>query len=148
MDDTYGIPPAVRSALVAIAQSAATRKLCGGLSGLASALLVVFGGLLGLVVTFDPSLIERYPIEKTLRSATKRPMVLISADGQRFARRGDCLAEPITINELPAHFVDALLATEDRRFYSHIGIDPQGILRAAKRNYSAGAISEGGRSPI
>jgi penicillin-binding protein 1A len=144
MIEPYGISPAFRAALVAIVQSAETRRRSGYLSGLANALMIALSGLLTLVAALDPPLVARYPIEKTLRSATKRPMVLISADGQRFARRGDCLAEPITLNELPAHFVDAVLATEDRRFYSHIGIDPQGILRAAKRNYSAGAIREGG----
>ena len=70
--------------------------------------------------------------------------MLISAGGQPFAKRGGCIAGPVTLNELPQHFIDAVLAREDRRFYSHIGIDPRGILRAASRNYRAGVIREGG----
>ncbi len=70
--------------------------------------------------------------------------MLISADGQPFAKRGECIAGPVTLNELPRHFIDAVLAREDRRFYSHIGIDPRGILRAVRRNCRAGVIREGG----
>ena len=86
----------------------------------------------------------RYPIEQTLRPATMRPLVLLGDDGKPFARRGDCMAAPVTLAELPPHFVDALLSMEDRRFYSHIGIDPVGILRAIKHNYDAGGTREGG----
>ena len=93
---------------------------------------------------FDATLSERYPIEHTLRSPAKLPLVLIGDDGQPFAKRGECIAGPVTLNELPRHFIDAVLAREDRRFYSHFGIDPRGILRAASRNYRAGAIREGG----
>jgi 1A family penicillin-binding protein len=71
-------------------------------------------------------------------------MVLIDANGETFARRGDCVAAPVTIGELPRHFIDAVVAMEDRRFYSHAGVDPLGILRAAYRNYSAGGTREGG----
>ena len=98
----------------------------------------------GATAAFEATLDERYPVEQTLRSPARLPLVLISADGQPFAKRGECIAEPITLNELPRHFIDAVLAREDRRFYSHIGIDPRGILRAASRNYRAGVIREGG----
>jgi penicillin-binding protein 1A len=137
-------PPATQPALDSIAQSAATRRLAGLLSGLFNAIVIGGGVLLGPVVALATTLREHYPVERTLRSPTKLPLVLISADGQPFARRGECMAEPVTLNELPRHFIDAVLATEDRRFYSHIGIDPRGILRAASRNYRARVIREGG----
>jgi penicillin-binding protein 1A len=116
----------------------------GFLSGFANALIVVSCGTLGLVASLEIPPSVRYPIEQTLRPAIKRPMILLSADGQPFARRGDCMAAPVTVEELPRHFIDAVLAMEDRRFYSHLGIDPVGILRAARRNYTAGGTREGG----
>jgi penicillin-binding protein 1A len=40
--------------------------------------------------------------------------------------------------------VKAVLSIEDRRFYSHWGIDPWGIARATQANWAAGGIAEGG----
>jgi len=114
------------------------------LSGVANALIVVSFGILGLIASLEVPPSVRYPIEQTLRPAIKRPLVLLAADGQTFARRGDCMGAPVTIDELPQHFIDAVVAMEDRRFYSHLGIDPFGIMRAAKRNYAAGGTREGG----
>ena len=116
----------------------------GILSGFANAIAVVSCGILGVVASLEVPPIVRYPIEQTIRPATKRPLVLLTAEGKPFARRGDCMAAPVTIDELPPHFVDALVSMEDRRFYGHLGIDPLGILRAARRNYAAGGTREGG----
>jgi membrane peptidoglycan carboxypeptidase len=44
----------------------------------------------------------------------------------------------------PNILVKAVLSTEDRRFYEHWGVDLSGIVRAARRNYDAGGIVEGG----
>ena len=142
MNKPYGLPPAMSAASAAMCTATARRRL-GFLSGFINAILIVSGGLLGLAVAFQATLRERYPIELTLRPATKRPMLLIGADGQPFAKRGECIAEPVTLDELPRHFIDAVLATEDRRFYSHMGVDPWGVLRAVRRNSRAGAIREG-----
>jgi penicillin-binding protein 1A len=144
MNEPNEFPPATQPAQDPIAQLAAARRLSGFLSGLSNAILIGGIAFLGLTAAFEATLDERYPVEHTLRSPARLPLVLISADGQPFAKRGECIAEPITLNELPRHFIDAVLAREDRRFYSHIGIDPRGILRAASRNYRAGVIREGG----
>jgi penicillin-binding protein 1A len=144
MNEPNELPPTTQPAPEPIGQATAARRMFGFLSGLSNAILIGGGALLGSVVSFETTLNERYPIAHTLRSPTKPPLVLISADGQPFAKRGECMAEPVTLDELPRHFLDAVLATEDRRFYSHIGIDPRAILRAASRNYKAGSIREGG----
>ena len=130
--------------LPSIPPSVLTNRRFGYLSGFANALAVVSCGILGLVASLDVPPVVRYPIEQTLRPAIKRPLVLLAADGQPFARRGDCMGAPVTIDELPRHFIDALVAMEDRRFYSHFGVDPVGIIRAARRNYAAGGTREGG----
>ena len=141
MNEPGELPPATHDPIV---QSNFTGRLAGFLSGLSNAILIGGGVLLGPVAAFETTLSERFPIEHTLRSPAKVPLELISADGQLFAKRGECMADPVMLNELPGHFIDAVLATEDRRFYSHIGIDPRGILRAASRDYKAGVIREGG----
>ncbi|MBX2806477.1 MAG: PBP1A family penicillin-binding protein [Hyphomicrobiales bacterium] len=114
------------------------------LSRLSNAAVVLGLGLAGLAASFPQRVYEAYPLENTLRPAADRPLLLIDANGEPFARRGDCTAAPVTVKDLPPHFIDALLAMEDRRFYSHFGIDPIGVLRAARRNYRAGAVREGG----
>jgi penicillin-binding protein 1A len=50
----------------------------------------------------------------------------------------------VTLDRVSRHMISAILAVEDRRFYSHNGIDPVRIAAAAWRNLRAGAIKEGG----
>src|SRR5262249_15933872 len=50
----------------------------------------------------------------------------------------------VPLGQIPKTLKDAILATEDRRFYSHWGIDPLGIARAVYQNYRRGRIVEGG----
>ncbi len=45
---------------------------------------------------------------------------------------------------LPANLISATIAAEDRRFFRHVGVDPQAIVRAAWRNLREGTIVEGG----
>ena len=50
----------------------------------------------------------------------------------------------IPLEQIPVHVRDAVIAIEDERFYRHNGVDPRGILRAARTNAEAGASSQGG----
>jgi len=50
----------------------------------------------------------------------------------------------VPLAQIPQSLRDAILATEDRRFYSHWGIDPIGVARAVLQNYRRGRIVEGG----
>lgn len=52
--------------------------------------------------------------------------------------------KPLPINQVPEELLDALLATEDRRFYQHHGVDPIGVLRAIFQNIRSGGVHEGG----
>jgi membrane peptidoglycan carboxypeptidase len=73
------------------------------------------------------------------------PVILLeAADGQKLSRRGPLRGVPVARRDIPRHLADAVVAIEDRRFYDHQGIDPQGILRAFARNMRAGAIRQGG----
>ncbi len=50
----------------------------------------------------------------------------------------------VPLAQIPQTLRDAIIATEDRRFYSHWGIDPIGVARAVVQNYRRGRIVEGG----
>ena len=51
---------------------------------------------------------------------------------------------PVLASELPEFFVQSLLAVEDRRFASHVGVDPFGIMRAMVANVRRGELAQGG----
>ncbi len=52
--------------------------------------------------------------------------------------------EWIPLDEIPSRLIDSVLAVEDRRFYSHIGVDPIAIGRAVWRNLTQGGVVQGG----
>ena len=45
---------------------------------------------------------------------------------------------PVPITDVPQHFIDALVAQEDSRYFKHDGVDYIGLARAVKENLSAG----------
>ncbi len=80
-----------------------------------------------------------------LTIAERRPSVtIVAADGGTIASMGDLFGEPLTLKEIAPDLTKAVIATEDRRFYSHFGIDPIGMLRAAISDLHAGHIVQGG----
>ncbi len=81
-----------------------------------------------------------------LRDAGQRKAAvrILAEDGTLLARYGSVHGQPILIKNLPPMLANAVLATEDRRFFDHFGIDLIGVLRAAIRNISTGAIRQGG----
>jgi penicillin-binding protein 1A len=70
-------------------------------------------------------------------------VTVLAEDGTVLAERG-LRRGHARLDVLPPYLVQAVLATEDRRFYSHFGIDPLGLVRATFRNASAGTVVEGG----
>lgn len=63
---------------------------------------------------------------------------------EEMAKRIESIENYTKIEELPRVYIDAVLAVEDRRFYSHPGIDPLSIGRALYNDIRAGAYVEGG----
>ena len=59
------------------------------------------------------------------------PMQVFSADGKLISQFGEQRRIPLTLDEIPPQMINAVLATEDSRYYDHPGIDPIGIARAA-----------------
>ena len=75
----------------------------------------------------------------------RRPTIFVkAADGTIIDRYGDIKGETVSIDDLPPYVVYAVLATEDRRFYHHFGIDPIGITRAFVVNTMRGNVVQGG----
>jgi penicillin-binding protein 1A len=66
--------------------------------------------------------------------------------GNEVGSRGIRHNDSIPLEEYPDHLVKAVLATEDRRFYEHFGIDFAGTLRALSANARAGGVVQGGSS--
>ncbi len=66
------------------------------------------------------------------------------ANLERITNRGEIYSSEISYFELPQHLINAVVATEDRRFFNHHGVDFFGILRASYVNHEAGRIVQGG----
>jgi penicillin-binding protein 1A len=69
---------------------------------------------------------------------------ILAVDGSLVANRGDTGGEAVRFEQLPDYLPNAVIAIEDRRFYSHFGLDPIGLARAMVVNVKAGRIVEGG----
>ncbi len=77
------------------------------------------------------------PLSKSLEPIVPAQLTLVSADGRPIARGGAVVDEPVEVAKLPPHVIEAFLATEDRRFYRHMGIDPRGLARALWTNITS-----------
>ena len=60
----------------------------------------------------------------------ERGLRVLGSRGEFLAARGAYYAPPVPFPHLPKHLVDALVASEDRRFYDHFGLDPLSLARA------------------
>ncbi|MBR0786174.1 transglycosylase domain-containing protein [Bradyrhizobium iriomotense] len=76
----------------------------------------------------------------------KRPptIQIVGIDGSMLAQRGEMAGANVALKDLPPYLPKAFIAIEDRRFYSHFGIDPIGILRALVTNVLHRGVSQGG----
>ena len=69
---------------------------------------------------------------------------IYSAEDELIARRGRRGGQPLRYEDLPEDLVAAVTAIEDRRFFSHFGLDPYGLARAVLANVRAGRTVQGG----
>lgn len=84
------------------------------------------------------------PLSKSLEPIAAPQLTLLAADGQPIARNGAIMDAPVKAGLLPKHVKQAFISIEDRRFYSHWGIDPRGILRATWSNIRGSGPKQGG----
>ena len=83
------------------------------------------------------------PLSKSLEPIAPPQITLLAADGTPIARSGAIVDTPVQAKQLPKHVTGAFLAIEDRRFYSHWGIDPRSIARAVWSNVTGGRTQGG-----
>jgi penicillin-binding protein 1A len=107
------------------------------------AVLGLWGAIaaVGLVVWVGAHL----PAIQSLEIPKRPPTIQITGvDGSVLAIRGEMAGSNVSLKDLPPYLPKAFIAIEDRRFYSHFGIDPWGILRAAVANILHRGVSQGG----
>ncbi|MCC3245897.1 PBP1A family penicillin-binding protein [Methylocystis sp. WRRC1] len=135
-------PPRARAKKKAKARRASSGSLFGSLIYWAFT-LGLWGAIGGgaLAVYYGSQL---PPIDQL--AIPKRPpnIAILSAEGELLANRGDTGGAAIRISDLPPYLPKAFIAIEDRRFYSHWGVDPQGIGRALLRNVTGRGGMQGG----
>jgi penicillin-binding protein 1A len=103
--------------------------------------LLLFMIGLGVLFYFSYDL----PDVNALDALHKKPSIIVQAeDGTILGTYGDVYGDHLTYEQFPKHLIDAVLATEDRNFFYHFGIDPKGILRALWVNYQEGRVVQGG----
>jgi penicillin-binding protein 1A len=98
---------------------------------------------LGLATAYYYSQLPDY--EALLDGRERGAVTLVDARDEVFAWRGDQGA-PTRADAVSPHLLNAIIATEDRRFFWHFGVDVRGMLRAAVVNMQAGRTVQGGSS--
>lgn len=94
------------------------------------------GVVVGLAVAYVASTLP--PAMDMVDGRARGSVTMLDAGGQVFAWRGDQFGGMITADTVSEHLRDAVIATEDKRFYYHPGIDPRGIASAIKINLREG----------
>jgi len=106
-------------------------------------LLFLWTAILGGIVVGYCAL--TLPDTSELTRAERRPSVtMLAADGSLLTTFGDLFGQPLGLKEMSPYLPKAVIAIEDRRFYSHFGVDPIGLARALFANIAAGRVVQGG----
>jgi penicillin-binding protein 1A len=121
----------------------------GGITGFVRALfywcivLGIWGGIAvtGIVVYYA----ARMPSASTWSIPERPPnLKIVAVDGSVLANRGTTGGEALSLEDMSPYLPQAVIAIEDRRFYSHFGIDPLGLARAIVTNVVSGRTVQGG----
>ncbi|WP_082445830.1 transglycosylase domain-containing protein [Sphingomonas sp. Leaf20] len=115
-------------------------------------LVLLLKVLIGLaVLAFGALVIAVYiarsqlPSFESLKSSPNGQMIRVhAADGSVIVSMGPSFGEWLPYGQIPAVMRDATIAVEDRRFRSHIGVDPVGIARSVKVRFDRGHWTQGG----
>ena len=95
--------------------------------------LLIIGGIAAAVIYMH--IRESLPDVSTLKNVElQQPMQIFTADGKLMGEVGEERRIPVKLSDIPKPLIDAIIATEDVRFYEHKGVDPKGIARALYRS--------------
>lgn len=100
--------------------------------------------LLGSVAMLALALPAFEETQKDWRSQDDFSVLFLDRNGTEIGRRGIRQNVAEELDALPDHFIKAVLATEDRRFFEHVGIDFLGLVRAMAENVRANSVVQGG----
>jgi len=115
----------------------------GVLAALSLALAALLVGLSVWKLAFSD--VPTLPDKAALWSLNQPPgITFLDRDGQVIATRGSRHGQVVGLDEMPAYVPQAFLAAEDRRFYSHPGVDVIGVLRAAWADLGHRRVVQGG----
>ena len=93
---------------------------------------------IGISITVSYYYLGLKEFDNLLDERSRGSVTLQNNAGEFFAWRGDNFSENLTSNNISPHLKNAVLATEDRRFYAHFGISPRGIASAVYINLKEG----------
>ncbi len=100
-------------------------------------------GILTVAITYA-YLRPNLPSVETLKDVQlQTPMKIYTAEGLLISQYGEKRRIPLALNQIPQNLIDAVLDTEDNRFYKHPGIDLIGIMRAATNMLLTGSRKQG-----
>lgn len=107
--------------------------------------LTILGAVFLLALFFiSDYLISDLPDPKSLSDPRETVSIKIQSQaGHDIGLRGSYFAGKVTLEDVSPHLANAILAVEDRKFYSHFGFDPVGILRAMFKNMRSGRVVQG-----
>lgn len=109
---------------------------------------IFIGSLIGLTVLLAAGYlymaIQLPDVEALKDIRLQVPLRIYTADGELIAEFGEKRRIPVHLNDIPQHLINAILATEDQRFYSHPGIDIPSLGRAAIELLRTGKKTQGG----
>lgn len=100
---------------------------------------VIFSGLF-----FSHFLSNLPDVRNLMVAGPSQDVTIVDDRGRLIARRGLTQGAMVKVEDLPDYVPNAFIAIEDRRFRSHIGIDPIGLARAAFENMLSGHVVQGG----
>lgn len=100
--------------------------------------LIVLGGVVAYYAAELPAITQSASFER------QSSITILDANGNVLTRYGEIKGNSVSIEEIPQTLIQAVMAIEDRRFYSHFGIDLIGLARAMVANIQAGGIVQGG----
>ena len=92
--------------------------------------MLIFIGFLALAGIYMSMRANLPSVESLKDLQWQTPMQIFSADGKLISQFGEKKRIPLTLEEMPQQLINAILATEDDRFYLHFGVDPIGMARA------------------
>jgi penicillin-binding protein 1A len=102
------------------------------------------GGLLLALALAVPAF--RETADEDWLKKSELAVVFLDRYGNEVGSRGIKHSSAVALADFPDHLIKAVLATEDRRFYEHFGIDISGTVRALVTNARAGGVVQGGSS--